>query len=97
MASRSHSEQYEIEIEILTYLLQSPDAQDTLEGIIQWWLLERYIRHKTILVRQALSELVNKDLIVEIYHSSTTPRYQINRNNMQAIQEVVRGDISQKG
>lgn len=93
MAPQSHSEQHEIEIGILTYLLQHPDAQDTLEGIIQWWLLERYIRRHTILVSQALSELVNKDLIVEIHHSNTQPHYQINKNNIQKIQElVVRGN-----
>lgn len=92
MTSQFRSEYHEIEIDILSYLLKHPDAQDTLEGIIQWWLLERYIRQKAALVSQALSELVNKGLIVESYHSSSPMRYQINKDNMQKIQDIIRSN-----
>jgi len=31
--------------EILAYLADHPDAQDTLAGIFEWWLLERKITY----------------------------------------------------
>ena len=33
-------------------------AQDTFEGIAEWWLLERWVRHETGEVRAALDRLV---------------------------------------
>lgn len=44
--------------EILAYLVEHPEAQDTLEGIVQWWLLERKIKYQEILVKEALTKLV---------------------------------------
>jgi len=55
----------EIIREILSYLLEHPDAQDTFEGIIQWWLLERKIIYQTSLVEKALAELVTKGFLVK--------------------------------
>lgn len=47
-----------IEREILEYLARHPGAQDTFEGIAEWWLLERWVRHETGEVRAALDRLV---------------------------------------
>lgn len=44
--------------QILSHLLDHPDAQDTLEGIVEWWLLERRIRTGIADVHRALEELV---------------------------------------
>ena len=91
MTSQSHSNQHEIGIEILTYLLHNPDSQDTLEGITQWWLLETYIRKQTDLVRQALSELVHQGFIIEICGPNAQVSYQINKNKLQEIKQTVQG------
>lgn len=70
---------FEITREILAYLLEHPDAQDTLEGIVQWWLLERKIKYQTAMVKETLEELVEKGLIVEYRNEKSQPRYQLNR------------------
>lgn len=44
--------------EILSFLAESPGSRDTLEGIAEWWLLERDIRRETAKVRLALERLV---------------------------------------
>ena len=49
---------------ILAYLVDHPKAQDTLEGIVEWWLLEQKITYETARVKEALSELVNRGMIL---------------------------------
>lgn len=49
--------------EVLEYLEQHPDAQDTLEGVCDWWLLERRIRRTVREVEAALGELVAKGFV----------------------------------
>jgi hypothetical protein len=50
--------------EILRYLADHPRARDTLEGILEWWLLERDIRRESSRVEQALTHLVDCNEIV---------------------------------
>jgi hypothetical protein len=51
--------------EILGYLVAHPNAQDTLEGIAEWWLLEQRITQQTALVSEALAGLVEEGLVIE--------------------------------
>ncbi len=48
---------------ILGYILDNPDACDTLEGIADWWLSKQRIRFETLTVAQAVAQLVNDGLI----------------------------------
>ncbi len=48
---------------IAAYVEKNPEAQDTLEGIVQWWLPEGQSPARTALIRQALEELVAEGLI----------------------------------
>jgi len=50
--------------EILAYLADHPDAEDTLDGIVQWWLLERKIKYQKSLVKEAIAELIDQKLIL---------------------------------
>jgi len=50
---------------ILAYLLENRAASDTLEGIVEWWLLNQRIKFETRTVSQAVSKLVADGLIVE--------------------------------
>jgi hypothetical protein len=45
-------------IEILHYLRDHPEAQDTLEGIMVWWVSECAIKHWLPQVRASLAVLV---------------------------------------
>jgi hypothetical protein len=47
-----------IERQILSYLSANPDAQDTLRGIVEWWLLKQRILETTTEVEAAVSNLV---------------------------------------
>ena len=71
--------------EILAYLVENPKAQDTLEGIVEWWLLEREIKFETARVKEALSDLVAKGLILEKKRSNSQVHYCINQNKHEEI------------
>lgn len=57
--SQSHNGQLpRIARETLRYLREHPEAQDTLEGIMVWWVSERAIKQWLPEVRKSLMALV---------------------------------------
>jgi hypothetical protein len=76
---------------ILGYLLEHPDAGDTLDGIVEWWLLHQRIRFETRNVSQAVSELIAQGLIVTQKGPDSRIIYKANRNS-ESIQTML-GEI----
>ena len=74
-----------ISTEIMSYLTERPDAKDTLEGIIQWWLLERNIIVQTGKVKEALTELVNRGLVIQRMGRDSQISYCINQSKYREI------------
>jgi hypothetical protein len=64
----------------MSYLKEHPEARDTVEGIVQWWLLERKIIHQTALVKEALTDLVSQGLIIEYTAQDSQTFYSLNRD-----------------
>ena len=60
-------------------MLENTRAQDTLEGIVEWWLLEKKIERNTAEVKSVLDELAAKKLIVEFRAPDKHVRYRVNR------------------
>ena len=79
--------------EILAYLIENPKAQDTFEGIVEWWLLEREIKFETARVKEALSDLVAKGLILEKKGSNSQIHYRINQKKYEEIQELFKQKV----
>lgn len=75
--------------DVLSYLVKNPDAQDTLEGIVEWWLLERKIESRTAKVKEVLAELVAKGLILERRGSDSRLRYLINTDRQDEIRALL--------
>jgi hypothetical protein len=75
--------------EILSYLLDYSEAQDTLDGIVEWWLLERHIRHQISRVKAALADLVREGLVVEHRDRNVPVRYGINWDKVAEIREIL--------
>jgi len=71
--------------EILAYLVENPKAQDTFEGIVEWWLLEREIRFETARVKETLSDLVARGFVLEKKGSNSQIHYCINQNKHEEI------------
>jgi Fe2+ or Zn2+ uptake regulation protein len=71
--------------EILEYLLENPNAQDTQEGIVEWWLLQQEITRSTGLVRGALNILVNQGFLLQHRASDMKTYYRVNREKHEEI------------
>ena len=67
--------------EILDYLARRPDAQDTIDGILHWWVLDACIRNWAPKIAKTVAQLVERGFLEEksssdgkvFYHVS--PRY----------------------
>jgi hypothetical protein len=76
--------------DILAYLIEHPDAQDTVQGIVKWWLLEQTIRYQTTRVKRALAYLVEKGLVIERRSLNLRSRYQVNAGKLDEISALLR-------
>lgn len=84
------NEKSRIACEILTYLAEHPDSSDTLEGILEWWLLERKIKYQVRSVKEALAELVTKGLVLEYKGRNAHTYYRLNRRKHKEIQALLK-------
>jgi len=80
MRSDENKEKREACQYILGYLIDNPDASDTLDGIMEWWLLNQKIRFETRIVFQAVTKLVADGLIVEVQGPDSRTIYKVNRS-----------------
>ena len=87
-----HYTQEEISNAILHYLLRHPHAQDTLEGIIHWWILEERIYRRTLEISEVLRGLVEKELLIEKRISNSNVLYSLNEKKKSFIETIVRKD-----
>ena len=75
--------------QILAYLVENPEAQDTLEGIVEWWLLERTIKFQESQIAKAIAELVAKGFIIEYQGWDSQTHYRINRSKFEEIRKFI--------
>ena len=75
--------------EILAYLVDHPEAQDTVEGIVEWWLLEQQIKRQAANIKKTLTELVARGFILELKGEDSRTYYRINRQKLQEIRALL--------
>lgn len=85
VAKQMNEEREQIENEILQYLIDHPNAQDTSKGIVDWWLMERTVKRRKRLVEDALKSLAGKDLVIKRKRSDSQTSYRINRRKRKEI------------
>jgi hypothetical protein len=64
-------------VEILEYLAKCPDAQDTIDGILHWWVLDAYIQKWAPKITETVSQLVERGFLEEKPHSDGRTFYHI--------------------
>jgi hypothetical protein len=68
----------EIEEDILSYLLEHPDAKDTLEGILRWWVLEQRFKREMRQVEKAVDLLVQREWLLQRAGADSQVHYRLN-------------------
>ena len=63
---------------VLDYLIDHEQAGDTLEGIVDWWLLEQQVKYQTTAVEEVMEDLVKRELIIERKGLDSRSHYRIN-------------------
>jgi hypothetical protein len=76
--------------EILAYLVKHPEAQDTLEGITEWWLLEQRIRYAVAEVDGTLNNLLAEGLLMTRQCADGRTYYGLNRAKEREIRRYLR-------
>ncbi len=88
--SQTAQEEISIANKILAYLLDHPDAEDSLEGVVEWWLHEQEIRHRTTEAKAALDCLVKKGFVIEKKTEGRPPVYRFNpERKVQELRKIV--------
>ena len=80
----------EVTIDILAYLSDHPDAQDTVDGIVEWWLLEQKIGRQIAKVKEELTWLVKEGLVLASQGKDAKTHYRINKHKIGEIQALIR-------
>jgi hypothetical protein len=75
--------------EVLAYLFDNPSAQDTVEGIVEWWLMTQRIKQQTAKVKAALGELVALGLVHERVGRDGRKHYRVNRRAASEIRSLL--------
>jgi DNA-binding PadR family transcriptional regulator len=75
--------------EILEYLDRHPQAQDTLEGIAEWWLMEQRIQNEMNAVKRALRALLAQDLITERRAAGDRCYYRLNDSKQAEVKALL--------
>ncbi len=79
---------------ILQYLVKHPDAQDTVDGLVQWWISEQKIRIQIGNVKSAIAELIAEDLILERQGIGSRTHYRVNPGKIKTIESILKSGLS---
>ena len=64
---------------VLAYLRKFPEAQDTSEGIAEWWLPKQNMRSQPETLKRALNELAARGFILQHEGKDSQIHYRMNR------------------
>lgn len=81
---------------ILDYLCRHPDAQDTLAGISEWWLADDKVQTRTVTIKEALDELIEKGFVLAQKGKDLQTRYRMNEPRLKDIEELLKHGRDEK-
>ena len=86
---RDQKEQRDVGYYILAYLSDNPEAGDTFDGLVEWWLLGQKIKFETRNVSEAVARLIAEGLIVEHGEPDSRIIYKVNQDKKKDIHKIL--------
>ena len=75
----------QVEEDIVSYLLDHPEAKDTMDGIVRWWMLELRIKREIMQVEQAVVQLVQREWLIGRRGADSQVHYSLNSTKAEEI------------
>lgn len=79
-----------VAVKILRYLAEHPNAADTADGILEWWLFRQSIFDEERVVEQALDSLVEQKLVFKVEAADTRKHYHLNAERIEESRTLIR-------
>lgn len=79
-----------VAVKILRYLAEHPNAADTSDGILEWWLLRQSILDEERVVERALDSLVEQKLILKVEAADARKHYHLNADRIDESRALIR-------
>jgi hypothetical protein len=76
--------------EILDYLARHPDAQDTIDGILQWWVLDACLRKWAPKIAETVAQLVEQGFLEQKRSADGNVIYRASPNYLATLQQPSR-------
>jgi len=73
--------------EILDYLARHPEAQDTLDGILHWWVLDSCVKKWAPRIAETVATLVEQGFLEEKRSSDGQTFYHVSANYLFTLQQ----------
>lgn len=87
---REQEATFKVAQKILRYLNENPNAADTVDGILEWWLLKQSMVDDRPVVERALSALLARDLIRAVHSADSRRHYQLNVDRLEECRKFLR-------
>jgi hypothetical protein len=73
--------------EILDYLARQPGAQDTIEGILHWWVLDAYVRKWAPKIAETVAQLVEQRFLEQKLSADGKIFYRVSPHYLPTLQQ----------
>lgn len=73
--------------EILDYLARHPEAEDTIDGILHWWVLDACIRTWAPQITKTVAQLVEQGFLEKSFSSDGATFYRVSPQYLAALQQ----------
>jgi hypothetical protein len=73
--------------EILDYLARHPEAQDTIDGILHWWVLDSCIRQWAPKITETVNQLITGGFLEQKSSGDGNVFYRLSRHYLATIQQ----------
>lgn len=72
--------------QILRYLMKNPEAKDTIQGIVRWWLPKDPVERRQDEVQEALEHLVARRWVTQRETATSQRFYGLNEEKLEEIE-----------